>query len=75
MLRSWQTGLSAKHPDRRGIMTLTYVEIGGFILFGGLLGFAAGYLFGLRKGYRSGFAEGEDHALPPRDPKGRFQKS
>jgi len=56
-------------------MTLTYVEIGGFILFGGLLGFAAGYLFGLRKGYRSGFAEGEDHALPPRDPKGRFQKS
>jgi len=26
-------------------------------------------------GHKHGFAEGEDHALPPRGPKGRFLKT
>jgi hypothetical protein len=57
---------------------LTYVEVGGFVLFGGLLGFAVSYLCRQWRGpseeYVLGFEDGKDFALPLRDAKGRFQK-
>ncbi|CAB4156535.1 hypothetical protein UFOVP1058_14 [uncultured Caudovirales phage] len=49
-----------------------WVTVVAFVAFVG--SFVASYLC-YKLGHKHGFAEGEDHALPPRGPKGRFQKT
>ena len=47
-----------------------WVTVVAFVAFVVFVAFAF-----YKLGHKHGFAEGEAHALPPRGPKGRFQKT
>jgi hypothetical protein len=46
-----------------------------WLIIGGGMVLCLATLVAYHRGYHDGFEAGEDHALPPRDPKGRFQKT